>query len=154
MKSHILPVFLFLVLILSAPLFSQTAAKLEALLEIPALTWSEAAAFVLEAADTEISGIEPPPAELAFRFAEEKKWLPKNTSPGDTVRLNGLALLLMRSFDLKGGIFYSLTKSPHHAYRELVYKNIIRGNTDPGIPVSGQDLLLMINRLLAIKEQS
>ncbi len=60
----------------------------------------------------------------------------------------------MRSFDLKGGIFFSLTKSPHHAYRELVYRGIIRGKADPDMPVSGRDLLLMINRILAVKEQS
>ena len=135
-----------LLLAITAPLFSQTADKLEALLNDPELNWSMAAAFVFEAADLDPEG--------SFRLAAEQKWLPKNVSSGDTARLNGIALLLMRSFDIKGGIFYSITKSPHHAYRELVYKNIIRGNTDPDMPVSGQQLLLLVNRILAMKEQS
>ena len=120
---------------LAFPVFisGQTAAKLEVLLETPALSWGEAAAFILEASETELD------------------WLPNNASLADTARLNGIALLLMQSFDIKGGIFYSLAKSPHHAYRELVYKNVIRGNTDPRMAVSGPELLLMVNRILAMR---
>jgi len=135
-----------LLLTITAPLFSQTADKLEALMNEPELNWSDAAAFIFEAADLDPEG--------SFRFAAEQKWLPKNVSSGDAARLNGIALLLMQSFDIKGGIFYRISKSPHHAYRELVYKNIIRGNTDPDMLVSGQQLLLLVNRILAMKEQS
>jgi hypothetical protein len=144
---------LFLLIPLSAQVFAQTAVRLEALLNTPALTWSAAAAFVLEAAgslDTagSMSGGD------AFQFASERKWLPKNAAPEDTARLNGIALLLMRSFELKGGIFYSLTKSPRHAYRELAYKGFIRGDTDPGMTVSGRQLLLIISRILSVKEKN
>ena len=137
--------FIFLPFRLSA----QTAVKLETLLNETELSWSAATAFVLEASDT---GAYSDPLE-AFSFAQEHKWLPKNVSPGDPARLNGIALLLMRSFDQKGGIFYSIAKSPHHAYRELAYKGVIRGNVDPDMSVSGQELLLMIGRLLSKKEQ-
>ena len=140
MNNRMLPVLLFLVLVISAPLFSQSAAKLETLLEIPALTWEQTAAFVREAA--------PLAADA------EQQWLPKGASPGDTARLNGVALLLMRSFNIKGGLFFRIAESPHHAYRELVYKNVIRANTDPDMPVSGQHLLLMVNRLLALSENT
>ena len=128
----------------SRPLYAQDAAKLEALLETPALSWEQTAAFVLEAAS----------AEPSFDYAAGQKWLPKNVSPGDTARLGGVALLLMRSFDVKGGMFYSMMKSPHHAYRELVYKRVISGNADPGMPVSGRQLILMVNRLLAMTEKA
>ena len=141
-------VLLFLVLF-SAPLFSQTAGKLEILLNEKELNWSQATAFVLEAADVKVQ--EASPADLAFSFAAEQKWLPKNAASGETARLNGVALLLMQSFELKGGLFYRLSKSPHHAYRELVYKNVIRGNTDPDMPVSGQELLLMVSRILSMR---
>jgi hypothetical protein len=141
---------LFALCIFFSPrIFAQTAAKLEALLNEPALTWSAAAAFVLEASGAAES---LDPAE-AFRFAVEKDWLPKNAAQADVARLNGVALLLMRSFELKGGLFYNLTKSPHHAYRELVYKGLIRGDTDPEMSVSGQDLLLIVSRLLSMKEK-
>jgi len=147
MKSRI-ALFFLLFFPFIQPLFGQTAAKLEALFETPRLTWSEAAAFILEASDTESTGQAP------FHFTAEQKWLPKNASPDDAARLNGIALLLMQSFELKGGIFYRISKSPHHAYRELVYKNVIRGDTDPDMPVSGPQLLLIVSRILSIKEQS
>ena len=138
----------FFSVLLSAPLQAQTAARLEALLNQPELSWSEAAAFVLEASETEgySNGAD------AFSHALEQKWLPKKALSEGPVHLNGIALLLMRSFDLKGGIFYSLFKNPHHAYRELVYKQVIRGETDPDMIVSGSELLLMISRLLTMEE--
>ena len=138
-----------LFILFSAPLYPQTADKLEALLEKPELSWSETADFILEASDIGVFSS----TEGAFRFAEGLKWLPKKAGPGDIARLNGVALLLMRSFDLKGGIFYSLAKSPHHAYRELIYKGYIRGSTDPDMTVSGRELLLIVNRILAVKEK-
>jgi len=141
---------LFLIFgLFSAPVFAQTAAKLEALLDEPALTWSDAAAFVLEASEAAGSLGQ----QEAFSFASERGWLPKDAAPADAARLNGVALLLMRSFDLKGGIFYNFFKNPRYAYRELAYKGLIRSETDPDMPVSGRDLLLIISKLLSIKEK-
>ena len=141
MKNLKLPVFLFIALSFAAPLTAQTAAKLESLLETPVLSWEEAAAFVMEA------------AEIETMPGGHNKWLQKKFIPGGDARLDGIALLLMESFELKGGIFYSIAKSPHHAYRELVYKNVIGGNSDPDMRVSGPQLLTMLSRILAMKEQ-
>ena len=138
------------VILLSAPIHAQTAARLETLLNKPVINWADAAVFILEASEAQV--FEEP--GKAFSFAVEQKWLPGNTASGDTARMNGVALLLMHSFDLKGGIFYSIAKSPHHAYRELVYKGIIRNGTDPDMPVSGQQLLLMISKLLSARERA
>ena len=131
-------------------LHAQTAARLEALLNEKAVTWEQASAFVLEAAD---AGAYTNPQD-AFNVSYGYNWLPKDIQSGDTARLDGVALLLMRSFELKGGMFYSMTKSPHHAYRELVFKKVIRGTSDPRMNVSGQDLLLMIGRMLAMRENA
>ena len=135
--------------IISLPLTAQTALKLETLLQKPVLSWSDAAVFVLEASEAAVYNN---PAD-AFTFAMEKKWLPKNAMGNETAQLNGIALLLMQSFGLKGGIFYGIGKSPHHAYRELVYKRIIRGDSDPRKSVSGEELLAMVSRILSNKEK-
>jgi hypothetical protein len=149
---HKKTVLLFLLIPLSAQVFAQTAAGLEALLNEQALTWSATTAFVLEASGAlDTAAISK---EDAFLFATEREWLPKNAAPDDAARLNGVALLLMRSFDLKGGIFYSLFKSQHHAYRELVYKGLIRGDADPEMTVSGGQLLLIVSRILSVKEEN
>ena len=131
----------------SIPLSAQTGQRMERLLGETALSWALAASFVLEAADHgNFSNTE------AFSFAFERNWLPKNAVPEENARLNGISLLLMESFSLKGGIMYSLFKNSHFAYRELVYRRIIQGRTDPDMHVSGDELLFLTGKFLSIRE--
>jgi hypothetical protein len=89
----------------------------------------------------------------AFQYAAEQNWLPKQASADQAARLDGVALLVMRSFNMKGGIWYSLVKSPHFAYRELAYRDIIQGRTDPAMTVNGDNLLYIVNRALSQREE-
>ena len=125
---------------------AQSADWIESLLASDSVTYADAALLVLAAADVTTA---PSPA-AAFRYAAERGWLPADATADEAARLDGLSLLVMGAFDFKGGLFYTLTKSPHHAYRELVYRNIIQGRTDPLMPVSGDLLLFTVNRVLAI----
>jgi outer membrane protein OmpA-like peptidoglycan-associated protein len=130
---------------------AQTAAELDKLLGRKVLSYEESVPFVFEAADVPQRfgpGLASSPAE-AFRFAKEQRWLPGNVNGSDQAALEGVSLLIMRAFNIKGGIFYSLLKSPHYAYRELVYQNIIQGRSDPQMAVSGDFLVFMVNRVLA-----
>jgi outer membrane protein OmpA-like peptidoglycan-associated protein len=137
-----------LLLFLCSALYAQTAARLTTLLDTPVINWSEAAIIALEASD---KAVFTDPDE-AFNFAQKQNWLPKNVEPGDGARLDGVSLLLVKSFDVKGGMFYRVTKSAHHAYRELVYQEVILGDTDPFMEVSGPEFLYMIGRLLDRQE--
>ena len=137
-------------LLLAIPAFlpAQTAQAIEELLDTKAISNQQAAWLVLEAAN--ISG----PAGVsgqaaAFRYAADRGWLPANVQGEGRVRLDQVCLLLMRAFDIKGGIFYSLFGSPHYAYRELTYLNVIQGRAEPGMAVSGELLLFMIGRVLS-----
>jgi len=126
-------------------LSAQTAVEIETLLNIQALSYGQAARFVLKAADA---------AELldtadAFRFAADQRWLPANAAAGDGATLQGVSLLIMRSFGMKGGLFYSAFKNPHYAYREMLYQDIIQGRADPDMAVSGEMLLFLVNRVIA-----
>ena len=129
---------------------AQTVAdEIEALLETAAVSYGQAARFVLDAAD--IGGMAN--QSQAFQYALERNWLPGNVSADDTARLDGIALLVMRSFNIKGGVMYSLFKrtsvrNPHYAYRELVHQEIIHGWIDPAMTVSGDTLLYIINRAI------
>jgi len=145
--------FGFILCFLTAPafLFAQstgrqsTAQEIETLLGTNAVTYAQAARFALEASDT--LAVRDP--NEAFRYAEEHGWLPGNVSANDTARLDGISLLLMRSFNIDGGIFFSITNSPHYAYRELVYREVIRGRTDPAMNVSGELFLFLTGRVLS-----
>jgi hypothetical protein len=139
MKRRLFLPFVFLALAASA--FADTAAEIEALLATKALTYGQVASFALRAADIQEAG-------TAFDYALEQKWLPANAAPGGRAALDGVSLLIMGAFGIKGGIMYSATKLPRYAYRELVYQGIIQGRADPGLAVSGDLLLFMIGRVL------
>jgi hypothetical protein len=110
--------------VLPAFLAAQTAAdEIETLLGTKAVSYAHAARFVLEASDVTVTA---DPAE-AFHYAAERNWLPKKASAGQAARLDGIALLIVQSFGIKGGIWYSFVKSPHFAYRELAYQDILPG---------------------------
>jgi len=137
----------FVICLLTAPAFltAQSAAQeIETLLNTNAVTYAQAARFVLEASDT----LKTPDMEEAFRWAVERGRLPKKVSANDEARLDGVSLLFMRSFGIKGGILYSIAKSPHYAYRELLYRETIQGRADPAMKVSGQLLLFIAGRIL------
>ena len=142
--------FLCLLLFTSCSLiFSQTAERIEWLLEQNRVSYAEAARLVLEAAD-QIDAAAT--SEQAFSFATETNWLPRNVAANYAATLEGVSLLIMRAFGLKGGALYTIFKSPHYAYRELVYKNMIEGRIGPAMYVSGDLLLFVISRVLSYRE--
>ena len=147
MKRHLC--FIVLCFVLAAGVFAQTAERLEGLLNAEKLTYGEAAQFVLEAADLLAAG-----ADEAFAFAAGQKWLPAKAASNGTARLDGLSLLVMNAFQLKGGLVYSILRNPHHAYRELQYQGILDGKDDPAMDVSGSLLLSVVERVFSYKEGS
>jgi hypothetical protein len=126
-----------------------TAQEMENLLAANEITYAQAARFILAAADVFVTTNQ----EEAFWYAAVRNWLPLNVSPNDTARLDAISLLLMRSFNIEGGIMFSITKNAHHAYRELIYRDIIQGNADPFMRISGEQLLFYTGRILAERER-
>ena len=122
-----LPLLLFSLLLFTFSLFAQTAERIESLLEQNRVGYAQAALFVLEAAEL----IEPDRMgeEEAFSYAQENNLLPKDVQGNYAVTLKGLSYMVMQAFGIKGGLFYTVTKSQHHAYRELVQRKIIQGRS-------------------------
>jgi len=143
MKFCIL-IFIFLPVFLSAQAVSP-AVELENLLNTEVVTYAQASRFVLEA--SEVMVVSDP--EEAFRFALRRGWLPKKAGPDDPAQLKHISRLLMRSFYIKGGLFYSMTKNSRYAYHELKYMDVIQGRVDATMPVSGERLIFYVNRLLS-----
>jgi hypothetical protein len=133
----------------AVPLRAQTAGEIEALLESPAVTRDRAARFVLDAAD--IPGVSGG-AAAAFALAVERGWLPSAAAPGGPIRLDEASLLLMGAFAVRGGLLYRWFKNPHYAYRDLRYRQVIPGGVDPDHAVSGDLLLFLIGRMMALRE--
>jgi len=138
---------LFICAALHAPLNAQTADFIQTLLQTKAVSYEQAARFVLEAADVTDS-YDKTNGHDAIRLAIEKKWLPNKIRAQDKISLERLSLLIMRAFGLKGGPMYSIFHNAHYSYREMVFKDIIQGRSDPHMNVSGYAMMLIVNRLL------
>ena len=146
MNKHRRLCTIFLLAAVPAFVAAQTANEIETLLETKAVNYGQAARFVLNAA--EIDGFNRSTPESAFRLAAEQQWLPGKADPSDPISLRQASLLIMRAFGIRGGPMYSIFKSSHYAYREMVYQDIIQGRADPGMAVSGELLLFLVNRIL------
>jgi outer membrane protein OmpA-like peptidoglycan-associated protein len=130
-------------------LHAQTAQALEELLETHAVSNQQAAWLVLEAAN--IAATSSRTAD-AFSYAMERQWLPGNARAASQARLDDVSLLIMRAFSIKGGVMYSFLKTPRYAYRELVFQNLLMGRLDPEMAVSGYELLFLVNRVIAFRD--
>ena len=130
-------------------LSAQSAAlEIEELLASRAVTYAQASRFVLEAADVAAFG---DPVQ-AFYFARQQNWLPRGASAHEQAQLNGISLLLMRSFGLHGGFMFALTGAPCFAYREMEHKGFINGRASPRQMVSGEALLYLTGRIIRLLE--
>ena len=146
--------------------FAQTAAEMDAMLTADTVSSARAARFILGAADLLPSGLSGPEAEssteaegiandssrgsplekAAYDMASSNGWI--NAASSEAVTMKDAAFLIMKAFDLKGGVMYSLFSNPRYAYREMVYRKLIPGSTDQGMKVSGAKLLLILEKTL------
>ena len=137
---------------LSSFAFAQTAREMDAMLASDTVSAAAAARFVLGAADLLPPGLSGQGAErTAYNMAESNGWV--NASADDEITMKDAAFLIMKAFDLKGGAMYTLLKNPRYAYREMVYRKLIRGRMDQAVKVSGPELLLILDKTMKHTEQ-
>jgi hypothetical protein len=117
----------------TAPLHAQTAAELEALLQTQAVTCEQAARFVLEAAE--------------LTDADALAWLPG--APEKPVTLAELSFLIMKAFDMEGGVMYALLPGPRYAYRSMISRSFIQEPADPAMTLNGDRFLLILGNVLS-----
>jgi len=148
LKNISMTIFL---LFLCAVINAQTTDEIQTLLQTPAVSYGQAARFVLEAADVKIpydNTGEQEATQNAMRYAVEKKWLPKKADAQDAISMERLSLLIMKAFGLKGGLMYTLFNGAHYSYREMVFQDLIQGESDPHNKVSGEEMIFIVNNLL------
>jgi hypothetical protein len=143
MKIPISLLFLFCAVLVL--LQGQTAAETERLLDAKEITCADAAWFVLS------STLEDPPKDpdAAFSLALEKGWLLKKAESGSSVTLGGISLLIMKTFDINGGLMYRFFPGPRYAYREMTSQGFIEGRAYSGLKVSGERFLQILGKALS-----
>jgi hypothetical protein len=126
-----------------AYLSAQTASELESLLKTPVVTCIQAAKFVLGSTGSAESAFNDP-----YQSAVNNGWL-KNTTPDTPITLDKLSFLVMKVFDIKGGLMYSFFPSPRYAYRTMASRNFLQGIIDPSMTINGDEFLLILGRVLS-----
>jgi hypothetical protein len=118
---------------------------MDRLLDTEEVTFSQAAQFIMSAADAWTPGSL---SGSAFTAAREQGWVSGQAEADSPVRLGEVAQLILKAFGIKGGIMYTLFPVPHYACRTLVYAKIIRGRTDPDGRLDGRAFLQILGRVL------
>ena len=146
-----LPVFVFLLLPVSVS--AQNAGEMDAMLAADTVSAAKAARFILGAADLLDPGLSGPDAEeAACNLAILNGWIGAHGS--ESVTLKQTAFLVMKAFDLKGGIMYSLFGSPRYAYREMIYRKLITGHADNTMILTGFRLLQILDETISYVGES
>lgn len=134
------------VLITIAASFGQEAEKVDKILETEKTTFGQAA-YLIQTALNE--GADKLDFETAFdRFKSENQNLIRDSvTAGDVIPVKTYAFLLMKAFNIKGGLMYRICPCPRYAYRELRYLAVIQGNSDPDAPMTGSTMLQILGRI-------
>lgn len=137
--------FLLIFLLSAGDLKAQSAAEIDRILAQNTVCWSDVCVW------TFASHGEPYSERDAAFYAIQFKAMPPNAAFDDNANLAGLALLIMRVYDFKGGLFYSMFKNRRYAFREMVYRGIFENEDDPADSFSGVKFLDVLSRVSRLR---
>ncbi|MFO7849359.1 MAG: hypothetical protein R6V67_05305 [Spirochaetia bacterium] len=90
--------------------------------------------------------------EEAAEALPAEEWNLTSRPAGDPITLGEYSHMLMRAFDINGGIMYTIFSGPRYAARELKYLQCIPGSSAPGRSIDGHEVVQILGRLLQWKE--
>lgn len=133
-------------LLIAAAAFGQAAEKVDKILETEKATFGQAAYLIQTALNDGSDGLD---FETAFdRFKSENKNLIRDSiSAEDVIPVKTYAFLLMKAFDIKGGMMYRIYPCPRHAYRDLRYLAVIQDKNNPDALMTGAEMLQILSRI-------
>ena len=131
MKQKILVLVVFF---LTMTVFGQEASKVTEILNAPQLTTGQAAyiaACWLDSANETMDFHE------ATQLLIDQGLLNEGSSSTDFIRLDKLAGLCMKTWEIPGGLFYRLTLADRYAFKELKALGYFSATDDPSFSVTG-----------------
>lgn len=112
--------------------------------------YSQAVYLVLAAAD--LISDTATPAEAVNTLAEKQWGLPSSDAPA-TITLGQYSYLLMRAFNIPGGLMYRLVPGPRYAVREVAYLGFVTDKPTPYRSLSGEEAMRILGAVLSWKEE-
>lgn len=140
MKKVVLYVILSFGL-LCFPLIAQSADMVTDMIKTNEVTWAQAAYFAATWLNPEQNFTN---GQEALDFLSSQNII-STKDPDSLITLQQLSGLCVRTWKIKGGLMYTLTKADRYAFRELKAKGIIDSSDDPSKKVTGRLALDVIN---------
>lgn len=133
----------------SGALFAQSNAVIDDILANERMTYGHAV-YILGVADgtiperTSVADAHRQSQADGLYFGYERE---------DPVTLGEFSFMVMETFDVPGGLMYTVLPSPRYAARELAFRNVIQGDAYPRMAISGERGMRIIGRVLALQEE-
>lgn len=142
-RTLCIAVTVFLIAVAS---FGQSAQRVDDILETTKTTFGQAAYVILTALHDDTDEMD---FDTAFdRFKNENQNVIRDSiTAKDIIPIKTYAFLLMRAFNIKGGMLYRIYPCPRYAYRDLRYLTVIQGNNNPDASMTGAAMLQILSRI-------
>ncbi len=146
MKKRFL-VMTALILLCAAVVSAQSADALTKMIEADESTVGETAYFLA----VYLGSVPESASEAdAIRALQDAEICKAGVNADDSLTYKDFAGLIMRTWNVKGGLMYSITKADRYALRELQAMGLISAGADPQAIVSGYDALATINDCMTL----
>ena len=139
MKKNVLILFSMFVVTFC---FAQNSQKISEILETEEISKGQASYFVCV---YNSFGEEDLSENESFDFLCEKFFFDESENSDEKISLSKACFLIGKSANMKGGIFYSIFKSPRYAFREFKSLGILPQNVEPNQTVSGTEFIALLN---------
>jgi len=143
---HLLLVSVGLILLLSsAPLFAQSNSVIDSVLSQKQASFEDSVYLILAAGNLIPSSGS---VKDALETLKQKAWLDIPDRPDAPITFGQFAFLLMKTFNVPGGVLYNLFPGPRYAGREVDYRGWTPANLSPYEGLSGRDALYILRSFL------
>ena len=134
------------VLITTAASFGQSAERVDTILKTEKATFGQAAYLIQTSLKDDSNELDFDAAFDRFK-SEHENLIRDSVTAEDVLPVKTYAFLLMKTFDIKGGMMYRIYPCPRYAYRDLQYLAVIQGKNDPDAPMTGAAMLQILSRI-------
>ena len=149
-KRLLITSLIILTLLAGTGLFAQSNQLVDEVIAQKPIQFGHAAYLILTASE---KIPETASTEEAAAFALAQKWGLQPQSASAPAPLGQVSLLIMKSLDLKGGLFYSLFPGTRYALRELSYLKVAAKPNWPEKLLAGDEVMRMLTKAMEIKEK-
>ena len=129
--------------------YGQNSETIDRVLDQESLTLSAGAYLVL----TATSAIEDASDfQAAARALSEQGWWNSEKEGEEPLTRGEYSYMIMRSFDINGGLLFSIFGGSRYATRELAFLEFLEADTSPYRPLSGEEAVRILARVLEWQE--